>query len=164
MKTPSALLLLTLLLAACATENTAPSRYSAQLAPIAPSSPPEPSFNNGMVDDSDPKIDVNAKTAEYRSEVASRMEPYRAVAGAVLLSGAAVAKQGLDKAGEGMTRITAEQHQRDAQAMDQGAYKCPKCGGYGRVDPGGLSISFETCPRCDGTGWLRDGRSYKPVR
>lgn len=79
---------------------------------------------------------------------------------AILWGGAKLLGAGQDMVAEG-SRISIEHSDR---ARSDGATKCPRCDGYGRVDPGGLSVSFVLCPRCEGTGWLRGGVSYDPRR
>ncbi len=62
--------------------------------------------------------------------------------------------------------------EQESRATADGAYKCPRCEGYGKIDPTNSSQNFAekmmqgfiTCPRCDGTGWLRSGTPYNPRR
>jgi hypothetical protein len=83
------------------------------------------------------------------------------------LAGAAWVGNEMKEAIKDGARLSLEEEDR---AKNTNAYKCPRCGGYGRIDPTNSSQTFAerafqgfvTCPRCDGTGWLRNGQPYKP--
>ena len=78
----------------------------------------------------------------------------------ILWGGAKLLGKGRDMIAEG-ARISSE-HTDTARAA--GAYKCPRCDGYGRIDVAPTRITFDTCPRCDGNGWLKDGLPFNPRR
>ena len=125
-------------------------------------------YGGGVVGEIDPNdLSDYSKREQYERNISNKLSQYQAVAlGGVVLAGAAV-KKGLDYTHENITgpviaegaRLQADEMERASSAN---AYKCPKCDGYGKIDPGGLSIRWNTCPRCDGTGWLRNGSPYKP--
>jgi hypothetical protein len=84
----------------------------------------------------------------------------------ILWGGAKLLSKGKEIIQEG-ARLSIEEGDR---AKSANAYKCPRCDGYGKVDPTNSSQNFAermvqgfiTCPRCDGTGWLKNGQPYKP--
>lgn len=79
-----------------------------------------------------------------------------AIGAAPLVAGGWVGKKLVEAVKEGAPLVAEEA----SRASAAGAYKCPRCDGYGKVDAGPLRITYDTCPRCDGNRWLRNGMPY----
>ena len=112
----------------------------------------------GGLDSFQQGLDLAREEAQLTPLVAATV---LAVATGAVISGAPkVAEKAKQFVQEG-ARLQLDEMNRASAAN---ASRCPRCNGYGKVDPPNPRFldGMITCPRCDGTRWLRNGLPYKP--